>query len=285
MANWALNSSDTGVRRVLAVCCMDYIISDHDDNGTGNSNLPNLNDPITMTSIQAWQQVVPARMDDTQDPPHGRWRSDVEGNVRFLKLDTRSIDKSDTVSTPTDPRSPDSTMLGATQLTWVKGQIDAAAAAHQLVILYSDPAWNGVSPGPPIPVTYCDKWPSYIYERDLISDYAAAAGAQLFIVFGDSHGLQQDDGTNEKNGFASICCGPLDQELHMHYQDSNQFNYPSGILDEGGPYRHAQQYQRLTISQDEGSPQITVVAEARDCSPVVDGTPLTVATLTKTYTP
>jgi hypothetical protein len=285
MANWSLNATDAGFSKIMSIGCMDYIISDHDDNGTGNSNMPNFDDPVTMASISAWQQVVPARMEDTQQPPHGRWRSDVEGNVRFVKLDTRCIDKSDTTAAPTDPSSPDSTMLGATQLEWLKGQIDAAASNHQLIVIFSDCAWNGVSPGPPIPASFCDKWPSYIYERDLISDYAAAAGAQLFIAFGDSHGLQQDDGANEKNGFASICCGPFDNDLHMHYQDSYQWSYPDGILDEGGPYRQAQQYQRLTISQDPGSPDITVTADARDCSPVVDGTPLTVRTLTKVYTP
>jgi hypothetical protein len=174
-------------------------------------------------------------------------------------------------------------MLGAGQLDWLKAQIDAAVAARQLIVLMSDSAWNGTSPGPPIPVSFSDKWPSYIFERDLISDYAATAGAQMFIVFGDSHGLQQDDGANEKNGFASICCGPFDQELHMHYQDSHQWNYPAGILEDGGPYRHAQQYHRLTIAQEPGSQVITVTADARDCSPVVDGTPLTVRTMTKTY--
>jgi phosphodiesterase/alkaline phosphatase D-like protein len=285
MYNWSRQVTDAGFRKVLANGCMDYIISDHDDNGTGNSNMPTYNDPITMASIDAWQQVVPARVEDTEDPPHGRWRAEVEGNVRFLKVDTRSIDKTDTTTLPTDPHSPDSTMLGATQLAWLKGQIDDAVANHQLIVLLTDPSWNGTSPGPPIPASYSDKWPSYIFERDLISDYAAAAGAQMFIAFGDTHGLQQDDGTNEKNGFATICCGPWDQDLHMHYQDSYQFNYPDGIVEGGGPYRHGQQYQRLTITQQPGSREITLTAEARDCSAVVSGAPKTVATLTKTYTP
>lgn len=133
-------------------------------------------------------------------------------------------------------------------------------------------------------MTYCDKWPSYIYERDLISDYAASRGAQMFIVFGDSHGLQQDDGSNEKNGFASICCGPLDMELHMHYQDSYQWSYPHDVPEHAGPYRFAQQYQRLTITQERDSTVITVRADARDCSPAVAGTPFTVRTMTKSYT-
>ena len=283
MNNWSLNCTDAGFKRIQALGCMDYLISDHDDNGTGNSNMPTYQDPVTMANLIAWQQVVPARMEDTQSPPHGRWRSEVEGSVRFVKIDTRTIDKTDTTAVATDPAAPSSTMLGAEQLSWLKAQLDAAAAARQLVVLFSDCAWNGVSPGPPIPVTFSDKWPSFSYERDLISDYAAAAGTQLFIAFGDSHGLQQDDGTNEKNGFASICCGPMDQELHMHYQDSYQWSYPDGIVDGGGPYRGAQQYQRLTITQEVGSSTVTVTAEARDCSPAVAGTPFTARTMTKSY--
>ncbi len=284
MDNWSASTSDIGPQSVQSITCMDYIVSDHDGNDNGRSeNRPTYQDPITMTNIEAWRRVVPARMADTQSPQHGRWRSDVEGNVRYVKLDTRSIDKTDNVSTPTDPRSTRSSMLGVTQLTWLQRQIDAAASARQLLVLYTDCAWNGTSPGPPIPNTYCDKWPSYIYERDLISDYAAAKGVHVFIVFGDSHGLQQDDGANEKNGFASICCGPLDQELHMHYQDSYQWSYPYNVPEHGGPYRHAQQYQRLTISQVPGSSTVTVTAEARDCSSAVKGTPFTVRTMTKKY--
>lgn len=283
MNNWSRNSVDPGIHGVQTAGCMDYIISDHDGNGTGSSNLPTYNDPVVKASLAAWQQVVPARMEDTQAPPHGRWRAEVEGNVRFVKLDTRSIDRTDVTRAAVDPASPGSTMLGAAQLAWLKDQIAAAAAAHQLVILFTDSAWNGTTPGPPIPASFSDKWPSYQYERDLISDYAAAHGVQLFIVFGDSHGLQQDDGSNEKNGFAAICCGPFDQNLHMHYQDSYQWSYPDGIADYGGPYRPAQQYQRLTITQEDGSSSVTVMAEARDCSPVVDGTPRTVRTMVKTY--
>lgn len=69
----------------------------------------------------------------------------------------------------------------------------------------------------------------------------------------------------------------------MHYQDSYQWSYPVGIPEHDGPYRHAQQYQRLTIAQEAGSASITVTVEARDCSPAVPGTPLTVRTMTNTY--
>ncbi|MGI8701356.1 MAG: alkaline phosphatase D family protein [Nocardioidaceae bacterium] len=284
MDNWSANSCDAGMHAIQVAGCMDYIVSDHDgnDNGKGE-NRPNYHDPITRANLEAWRRVVPARMADLRSPQRGRWRSDVEGNVRFVKLDTRSLDRTDTTVDWTDPRSPASSMLGPVQLAWLEHQIDRAVVERQLVVLFSDCAWNGTSPGPPIPVTYSDKWPSYIHERNQISDYAASKGAQMFIVFGDSHGLQQDDGRNERNGFATICCGPLDMELHMHYQDSYQWSYPHDVPEHGGPYRSAQQYQRLTIAQQKGSNVIFVTAEARDCSPAARGTPRTVRTMTRTY--
>jgi len=282
MNNWSLSCSHPGVDAVQAIGCMDYIASDHDTNGSGQSNRPNYRDPITAANIQAWKEVVPARMEDTtKSGPHGRYRADVEGNVRFVKLDTRSLDKTDTTTRSTDPRSSKSTMLGSTQLKWFQSQISQAVAQHQLLIVFSDCAWVGTSPGPPIPVSFSDKWPSYIFERDLISDYAARLGAKMFILFGDSHGLQFDDGTHEKNGFASICVGPLDSPLHMHFQDSYQWNYPAGIDEGGGPYRDAQHYVRLTIA-DNGASTITVTADARDCSRETGG-PRTVNTMVKTY--
>lgn len=285
MENWALNTRDAGNAAILKVAAMDYMVSDHDDNGTGRGkigNLPTYHDPVTKANIAAWQEVVPARMADGHESPRGRWRSDVEGNVRFVKLDTRCLDKTDTTGGHTDPFSPESTMLGKAQLRWLKDEIDAAVREQQLIILYSDCAWNGVSPGPPIPSTYTDKWPSYIYERDLISDYAAERGASMLIVFGDSHGMQQDDGRHEKNGFATLCCGPFDQRPHMHYMDSYQWSYPP-FQEGGGPYRRIQQYQRITIVQEPGSTMIKVTAEARDCSPWVKGAPKTVRTMTKDY--
>ncbi len=285
--NWTWNAQDNGRRTIQALCAVDYIASDHDVNDSSQTkqNPPNYDDPVTKANLVAWQQVVPARMEDTRSPKHGRYRAEVEGNVRYIKVDTRSIDRSDNVSTSTDPRSSSSTMLGAVQLGWWRGQIRAAAAARQLVIMFTDPAWNGTSPGPPIPNTYSDKWPSYIYERDLMSDFAASLlGPNMFIAYGDSHILQQDDGTNEKNGFASICCGPFHRYLHAHYQSDVQWNYPSGVSQVEGKNADAMQYQRLTVTQAPGESTVTVIAEARDCTPGVSGTPKTVRTMTKTYT-
>lgn len=285
MRNWAKQGADVGIRAIQDRMCMDYIASDHDTNGGRVGNRPSYHDVITQASIAAWREVVPARMEDPREPPMARFRADIEGNIRFVKLDTRSLEKSDVQHPRVPPNWPGSTMLGQYQLDWLKAQIDAAVDQRQFILVYSDTAWNGVSPWTPlgIPLTYGDKWPSYLYERDAISDYVASAGAKMFIVHGDTHGLQQDDGTNEKNGYAVICSSPLDAGIHMHYQDWYQWNYPSNFPEGGGPYRHAQQYQRLTIAQDPDTLVVTVTAEARDCSTEAAQTPRTVRTMVKQY--
>lgn len=289
--NFAGQLVDPAMQLIQAVGAVDYITSDHDVNGSGSSNAQNFNDPISATNLIAWGEAVPARLEDTRFPKRARYRAEVEGRVRFVKLDTRSQDKSDNTATSHDVTDSTLTMLGATQLAWVQGQINAAQTAHQLVVLWTDPAWNGkkadvIPLPPPIPTSYADKWPSYQYERDLISDYAAARAVTLFIVHGDSHGLQQDDGTNEKNGFAVVCAGPWHQNCHAHYQASYQWTYPAGMTEggTGGVTRNAMMWQRLTFA-DNGT-TITVTAEARECTPkIVGSTPTTVRTMTKVITP
>lgn len=327
MYNWSLNVTDPSHDILLAAMAEEYIISDHDTNGgaTKIGNATNLNDPVTKANIIAWKSVVPAIMEDTRNfffdgatpYPGARYRAYVEGNVRFVKTDTRGLERSDTLTNPTDPQagkpghgSP-TTMLGTTQFEWVKAQFDAAATARQFVVLLTDPAWNGLSPQEAdgtIKATFTDKWPTYTYERDLLSDYAfGKIGANMIIFHGDTHGLQADDGLtpkfdglgnrlNDKNGFAVFCCGPYCQNLHMHYTNAYGFNYPSGIGDgqtggtDTGPYRTGMQWVYLNINESSAF-HFDVKIMSRDATPhksggnpvYATGTPKTVNTFTRTY--
>ncbi|MDX6308988.1 MAG: hypothetical protein QOI06_2034 [Nocardioidaceae bacterium] len=259
---------------ILQLFCMDYIRSDHDTN-SGN-NLPNYHDPVTAASIVAWQEMVPFRQADSEYPTHGLWRSEVEGRVRFIKLDYRSIDRSNSIGE--HPASLSSTMLGATQLTWLKDELLAAAVARQLVVLLTDSSWNGVCPNP-VPMSLSDKMPAYQHERDHISDFAAAIGVDMIIVHGDTHLMLQDE-THEKNGFVVIGCSPFDQLAQGHFQDSYDWVYPPGQPATRGTVK-AQQYQRL-VWADDGT-TITFTATARDCSK--GAAARSMRTLTRTYRP
>lgn len=262
-----------GISEALPLFCVDYIHSDHDTNG-GN-NLPNYHDPVTKASLRAWRLMVPSRLADVREPIHGVWRSEVEGRVRFLKLDYRSVDRTDSIGrSPTDPTS---SMLGATQLRWVRAELAAAAAARQLVVLLTDSAWNGVAPDP-VDVYSSDKMPAYQHQRDLVSDWAAQLGLSMVIIHGDTHLLLHDE-THERNGFVVVGCAPLDQLAQGLFQDSADWVYPPGQPPVGGTME-VQQYQRLTWADD--GTTITFTAEARSCS---DAGGDTVHVLTRTYVP
>lgn len=308
--NWSFNITDAALEIVQQKMNHKYIISDHDVNGgeTKIGNSPNLNDPVTKTNIQGWQLWIPAVMDDTRNffqdgdgnwHPGARYRSVVEGHVRYIFTDIRNLERSDVLTVPADPQagkpghgSP-TTMLGTTQLNWLKGQLDLAATNREFVVLYTDSAWNGLSPVGGdgfIPATFTDKWPSYCYERDVISDYAfSKIGENMVILHGDSHGMQFDDGQtpkfdgsgnrlNDKNGYVVACCGPFNQNLHMHYTNAYDWSYPANVGDgqtggvDTGPYRKAMQWVYLYIDEPSGTPfTFNVELIFRDASTVKSG--------------
>lgn len=318
MDNWSEQLRDPGMQIVMALGCNDYIISDHDDNGSGKSNLPPGDDGgITLANLEAWQEVVPARFEATDGRDRGRF-VEIEGHVAFFKPDTRSPDRTDPSNKHDhkNPHNPDSKMLGDAQLGRLLDGIDAAVTAGCAVgVFYTDPAWAGTSDNP-IPVSEGDKWPSFIYQRDQIGGYAAGNAyvggtysgrvplgiLPLFVVHGDDHALKQDDGTSDTHGHASIGVGPVWQNLHSKYLDQVQWSYPTGAdgdSDSGdhSSQRNAAHYQRLTIYDNVDTDvsdlgEVVIVAEARDCTPpttpgkpknIPANTPLTVHTLTKHY--
>lgn len=268
------------------------VISDHDVNGDGQSNNPNFNDPTTIASLIAWAAAVPAPMEDVRDPKHGRYYSEIEGNVRFVYLDQRNIDRTDVRQKKAiPPDDPDSWMIDTDQESWLYAHAAAAAAAGQLLIIYTDSAFLGVSPYDPtsgIPTSYSDKWPSYTVQRDRIDETLASimpisdGHPNVEIWHSDSHALQF--GVSPM-GIKVRCCGPLHQELHAHYQPFYDLTYPPNTKGEGGGTNTArrQQYMRQTIVESPAGTW-TVTADMRQCSPKVIGdTPTTPHTDTTVY--
>ena len=272
------------------------MISDHDCNQTSTSpragNEPNYNDPVTATSLLAWADVVPVPMDDPER--RGRYWSCVEGNVRFIYTDTRSLDRTDVLAAPIPPDDPTSTMLGESQLAWLKAEIKAAARAGQFTQIFSDPGWNGtaeVNPATGIMLrSNSDKWCAYIHERDLISDFIKATyeahgkGINAAIAHSDTHGIQQD-ATHERNGILVWCCGPLDQGVHVlpTFMENYDYTYPSWAkASEDARKIRKNMYQRMTWSED-ADHRLTLTVTGRNCTPADRGTPRSLRTLTKEY--
>jgi phosphodiesterase/alkaline phosphatase D-like protein len=181
-------------------------------------------------------------------------------------------------------------MLGDTQLAWLLAEIDAAAASGQLLCIFSDTGWYGTAALGAygrIKVSNSDKWVAYTHERDLISDRIASAYAAVgktpnaIVVCSDTHALQQDSGATQRNGLASVVCGPFDQHVHAlpTFVESYEWTYPPHS-DAGGVQPRRQCYQRLTF-QESVPGTLTVTAVARDCTPA--GGPVNRRKLVKTY--
>lgn len=286
--NWAAQLIDPPMLAIQAQGCVDYIASDHDTTG-GLDNPSNLNNPISAANLVAWQEMIPARMADQRTPRRGRYRSEVEGNVRFIKLDTRNQDRTDVRASKIPPDDPRSSMLGATQRAWLLGEIDEAAVAGQFCCIFSDVGWYGTADlgaDRKIMVSNSDKWIAYIYERDLISDHITEAyarqgkGCNAMVVNSDTHALQQDSGETQRNGLAVITAGPFDQHVHClsPFIKAYAWTYPLHADKLNGRHRQ-QSYQQLTFAETEER-ELTVTCVARDCSnsPAVD-----LRTMRKTY--
>lgn len=291
-ANWARQLVNPPMKQIQAQGCVDYIASDHDTTG-GADNPPDFDNPVSAANLRAWADMVPARMADPRRPRRARYRSEVEGNVRFVKLDTRNQDRTDVRNEggpPIPPSDPNSTMLGRNQLDWLYEEIDQAAAAGQFLCIFSDPGWYGtaeIDGDFRIKVSNSDKWIAYIHERNLISDYIAAAyaavgkGVNALVICSDTHALQQDNGAHQRNGLASVVCGPFDQNIHAlaTFVESYEWTYPAHA-DEHRQLGRQQSYQRLTFREAPAG-TLTVTAVARDCTPI--GGAVSRRTMRKTY--
>ncbi len=162
------------------------------------------------------------------------------GRVRFVVTDDRS-------------ERTDDTMLGATQLDWLLGELRSSSETHAVVVWVSSLPWIGeANPG-------ADGWAGVADERALIAEAIASAGIDnLVMVSGDAHMIAVDDGTNSDysstggGGFPVFHAAALDR--------------PGNV--KGGPYSHGAypgsgQYGVLEFL-DDGGDSVTVRFVGRD---------------------
>lgn len=166
------------------------------------------------------------------------------GQTRFIVLDVRSERGAGDV-------------LGAAQLAWLKGELDAAAAsaAIRLVAIANSVPWISGADG--------DTWFGAAAQRAEINDHIFARGLErrTIMLSGDAHMLAYDDGTNNtantggRKGFPVAHSAPL--------------NRANGT--KGGPYttppitasRH--QYSTMTVApRGDGELDVTITGYAND---------------------
>lgn len=283
---YALAVTDPARMLIDADQSVDKVISDHDVNQNAvkspKGNNPNLNDPVTETSLLAWADSVPVPMEDTRDPRHGRYWHKVVGNVMWIYTDTRDIDRSNTW----DGRAPDdptSTMLGAVQKAWFKALVVEAAANDYFLVVVTDPGFLGTAalkdgPGSPIMISNSDKWCAYTVERDELDTFMADtyenAGKSvdnIVILNGDTHAIQAGKTTR---GIRNIVCSPWNQNSHALecFVDAYDYTFPADA-DAPGRQPKINCYVRVTLDNSTAG-TMNVTIDARDCTPKHTGTPL-----------
>jgi phosphodiesterase/alkaline phosphatase D-like protein len=197
-----------------------YVWDDHDfgpDDSDGTS--------ITKeAALQAYQQCVPHYpLNRIDGEVRAIQQAFTVGRVRFLMLDSRSE------RTPEDVLDgPDKTMLGKSQLEWLRGELRNAEQRYPLIILVNPVSWiTKNSEGKN------DGWAPYSHERTLVADMIREAGLanRLVMLSGDGHMAAIDDGTNSNyasarsgndKAFPVVQAAPLDR----------------GPKIKGGPYSH-----------------------------------------------
>jgi phosphodiesterase/alkaline phosphatase D-like protein len=155
-----------------------------------------------------YREVVPHADLPAGSGPEAVYQSFVLGRVRFILTDSRS--ERSPKSAPDDASK---TMFGAAQWAWLRGELDAAATARQVVVLVTSVPWNGVAR------VGADDWAGYTTERRRLADAVAGAGLadQMLMIAGDAHMLAIDDGTNtdfstsQSGGFPLMHAAAFDQ--------------------------------------------------------------------------
>lgn len=141
-----------------------------------------------------------------------------EYQVRFIQTDelTLASPKGDAQGAPGKSK------LGATQKTWFKAQIDAAAIAGQSVVWFGDGPW--ITPA----ALGSNEWAAYDAERTELGAYIAASGVKLIRLHGDSHTLFADNGTNNPwGGFPTASAAPWHTQANPYGPTVSNGKWPT----------------------------------------------------------
>jgi hypothetical protein len=198
-----------------------YIYDDHDFCGNNSDS--------TSTGATAAKAAFRARVPVPVASGAGgaNYYSFVYGRVRFIVTDLRSAR-----SPVGDTDNSSKTMMGATQKTWFKAELDAAVAAHQVIVWVSSVPWLETT------ANNDDGWADYNTERVELADYMKANGvaSRILISSGDMHAIAWgavDYATGGGMRIPVFHSAPLDRTPSSKggpydagpFQNNNQFGY------------------------------------------------------------
>jgi len=153
-------------------------------------------------AYQVWYEHMPVRLDAPTGPDYEIYRSLAHGDLlRFHVLDTRQYRSDQQRSAPFLPAlgdavqvrdnavalSPEQTMLGEAQRTWLIDGIAASDAIWdvlaQQVFMFGGNALQGTDP----PVIVVDTWDGYAGERQVLLEAIGPVADNLVVLTGDFH--------------------------------------------------------------------------------------------------
>ena len=142
------------------------------------------------------------------------------GRVRVIMTDERSRRTSDRSASST------ASMLGASQLQWLKAQLSAAAGAPLVV-------WVNTVPWIAKAGSFSDDWGSYAAEREDLANHIHRLGLtrRILMLSGDAHMVAIDDGTHSNYATGAGRAGPGFVVMHAAPLDR-------ATSEKGGPYSH-----------------------------------------------
>ena len=198
-----------------------YMWDDHDF-GPNDADSTAASGPAAQV---VYREAVPHPDLPAGDGPEAIYQSLTLGRVRFILTDSRSER-----SPKAAPDDQDKTMFGATQWAWLHQELDAAAAAGEVVVLVTSVPWNGVAQAG------ADDWSGYTTERRRLADAIADAGLadQVLMIAGDAHMLAIDDGTHtdfstsQSGGFPLMHAGAMDQRGSVKAGPYSEGAFPGG---------------------------------------------------------
>eukprot|EP00898_Chlorokybus_atmophyticus_P000616 jgi/Chlat1/1555/Chrsp122S01814 len=188
-----------------------YMYDDH-DYGTNNADATS---PSHDAAIAMYRAFVPYYSLGNTGNNQPNYQAFTIGRVRFILTDLRAA------RTPENqPQSASKTMLGATQLQWLKDELSSANKYSRIVWMSTVP-WVG-NDG--------DGWSQYANERQSIVDFVNANNlrSKLLIVAGDAHMVAFDDGSNSPGNIPVFQAAALVQYCLQDRLGSCK----------GGPYSH-----------------------------------------------
>jgi hypothetical protein len=221
-----------------------YCRSNHDTTTTAGGVNDDSDNTWTAANLVAAAEIFPqgALGDTVNSPVHSLCQSWVTGRVRFVMLDIRNIDRSPGANTDNSSK----TMLGATQLAWLQGQL---VKPEPLKIIITDTQWLGTT----VPSLASDpelgKWWSYQTERAAIVSYMTANLPRMrnaLLIHGDFHGVAvatpADSAANAGGAIPVYCAAPIRQ---TGAATINPGTFTSYYNNSGGECR---QYGRVTVT-------------------------------------